>query len=79
MWVVKWIIFPLVILVILCWAYASESYKRQCKRLCREKGYQEWSIFPGRNGERTSCVLSGKILSDGTVDKDARETIYLDE
>ena len=79
MWAFKWIVVPIFILVLFSWVYFSDSYTRQCKRLCKEKGYTEWSLYPGRYGARTSCVLSGKILPDGTVDTEAQITIYLDK
>ncbi len=73
----KWFIVPAILLFLLIGAYSCDSRARQCSELCEERGYVEYDIYPGRYGERTSCVLRGKIRSDGTVDKSAKETIYL--
>ena len=73
----KWLVVPAIICFLLIGLYSCDSRARRCRELCKEKGYEKYEIYPGRLGERSSCVFRGKILPDGTIKKSAKETIYL--
>lgn len=68
LWVLKWIIAPLLVLAFLI-AYVHQS--RQLSRaaqVCREQGYAYSSYaFPSRTQTQEWCSCWGKIQPDGTI------------
>jgi len=77
-WIVKWVIFPIVTVIILLvmWDYYKEVWR--CKNICTEKGFLKYEyISANRVGIGAKCVCTEKIEESGQIDKDAKLVIDL--
>lgn len=77
-WLLKWLVAPLSLVLIIGFAVHTELQKRRCQRLAAERGFQEASIVPGRHGASTQCHCRRLQRPDGTIDEQANLTIRLE-
>ncbi len=72
-WLIKWVIFPAIVLLLL-WRFGSyfDNVER-CRRLAAEQGYVESLYVPRTrfDPQGSECRCSRKQNPDGTVDEQA--------
>ena len=79
LWLLKWIMIPLLILWFSITLVDLEIMKYKGKKLCEEYGYIESSyIPPNRVGYGEKYIFRKKVNPDGSIDETAKRTINLD-
>jgi hypothetical protein len=82
MWLLKWIVSPIIaiLLIRIIWCFSDfKVMEYKCQRMAEERGYIEATyIPPNRLGFGEECICKMKRNPDGTIDENARLVINLD-
>jgi hypothetical protein len=78
-WLLKWVIGPLLAIGLIAWLINLEVMKHKCRKMAEERGYIEVTyIPPNRAGFGEQCICRKKQNPDGTIDDKAKLVIDLD-
>ena len=79
LWLVKWVVGPLLFIGMAAWFIRLHQMGRQCQAMAEERGYIEGRYSPpNRAGFGEECVCRKKLNPDGTTNEAARLVIDLD-
>jgi hypothetical protein len=78
-WLVKWIVAPLIAIGLIGWIIHLEVMKHRCRKMAEGLGYIESTYIPAsRWGFGEECLCRKKRNPGGTIDENAKLAINLD-